>query len=827
MTEIQPTLEDLRDKPTPAWLWDAARARVVWANKAGVAAFDAANLFDLIDRAFDPQEAGVARVKMLAAELERGSAARALLHFPSVGAIVPLDCRCWLHALADGRPGILAVQEPEKARISVAPQDVAASVIDNLPMAVLILNADGEFLHGNAAAQKLLEAEGHTSLAAFLGSPDRAAKLLARLSATSIVTTTEHVGQRDYKAVFTRGQNSAVTLLLEDVTERRALEQDMLSKQIEALDAKVAAAAEQVAVDPPSPASAFETLGKSIEEAVKAQRPEVVAPVAVAETKVVEPVVEVAPVRVPFVPDAIRNSLERTGKAILVARHGAGLFATDHAAKLLGFDTVSALFASPTLWEDLEKSSSGAVLALVTADGGTQSFASSRAFIPWQNGQADQFVLSAVTEESVVSEKPHAVVAETPAPVISAVAVVEEPIAPTPVVEVSTPAKVIAEPVVTADPETAIAYEELKSILDVATDGIITLDSESQILSFSAGAEAIFGLTQAEVLGRPLGALLKSESRKVLRDYVAGLSGPGLASVFNDGREVVAETREGNSVPLFLTISHLQSPRSKAAFCAVVRDVTSWKRTEQELRQAKEVAEKASSQKSEFLARISHELRTPLNAIMGFSEVMRTERFGEIKNDKYRAYANDIHDSGAHLLALINDLLDLSKVESGKLELNFTAESIADATDYAMKLLQEEARTARVFVRTAFPAKMPRVVADHRALRQILLNLLSNAVKYTNAGGQVIVSAALENDGSMVVRVKDTGIGMTDAQLQDALQPFTRVESANRERQGTGLGLPLTKALTEANRAKLNMTSAPNQGTTAEIVFPGTRVLAE
>jgi signal transduction histidine kinase len=261
--------------------------------------------------------------------------------------------------------------------------------------------------------------------------------------------------------------------------------------------------------------------------------------------------------------------------------------------------------------------------------------------------------------------------------------------------------------------------------------------------------------------------------------------------------------------------------------CAPWCDITTWKRTEQELREAKDLAEQANRQKSDFLARISHELRTPLNAIMGFSEVMRTERFGELRNEKYRGYANDIHSSGEHLLALINDLLDLSKVEAGKLELNFTAESIAEATDHAMRLLQEEARTARVLMRTAFPAKLPRVVADHRALRQIMLNLLSNAIKYTNAGGQVVVSASVEQDGSMAVRVKDTGIGMTEEELLDALQPFTRVDSPNRERQGTGLGLPLTKALTEANRAKFHLSSAPNQGTQAEILFPGTRVLAE
>jgi PAS domain S-box-containing protein len=820
MADIQPTLEDLRDKATPAWLWDAARGRLVWANKTGVAAFDASNLFDLIDRAFDPQEQGVSRVKDLARELERGKSTKALLHFPSTGSAVPFECRCWLHALADGRAGILLVQEPERPKLSVTPDVLAAKVVEGLPLAVLVLNSEGMFLHGNTAAQKLLDGDHPTSLADFLTSPERASKLLARLAASSIFTTTEHVGQRDYKCVFTRGADETVTLLLEDVTERRALEKDMLSRQIEALDAKVAAAAEQGVAKPTAEPSAFETLGKSIEEAVKAQNVE---PVII--TAEPEPALPVAtddkiiplPIRVPFVPDAVRQSLERTGKAILVGRQGEGLFATRQAATILGFEDVSGLFSSPSLWADLFNASSGAVLALVNASGETDSFAVTRAHIPWQNGRADQFVLQpsqagvAAVNATVVA--PPAVVITAPAP--------ELVDAPAPIPEV------VATPVVVVDPETAIAYEELKSILDVATDGIITLDTESQILSFSAGAEAIFGLTQAEVLGRPLGALLKSESRKVLRDYVSGLSGPGLASVFNDGREVVATTREGNSIPLFLTISHLQSPRSKAAFCAVVRDVTPWKRTEQELRLAKEQAEKANSQKSDFLARISHELRTPLNAIMGFSEVMRTERFGEIKNDKYRAYANDIHDSGAHLLALINDLLDLSKVEAGKLELNFTAESIADATEHAMKLLQEEARTSRVLVRTAFPAKMPRVVADHRALRQIMLNLLSNAVKYTNAGGQVIVSAGVEADGSMAVRVKDTGIGMTDAQLQDALQPFTRVETADRVRQGTGLGLPLTKALTEANRAKLNLSSAPNQGTTAEIVFPGTRVLAE
>jgi len=297
--------------------------------------------------------------------------------------------------------------------------------------------------------------------------------------------------------------------------------------------------------------------------------------------------------------------------------------------------------------------------------------------------------------------------------------------------------------------------------------------------------------------------------------------------VFNDGREITAVVKQGGTVPLFLTIGKLQAPRSQAAFCAVARDITQWKKTEAELRAAKEVAEATSRQKSEFLARISHELRTPLNAIMGFSEVMRLSRFGPIETDKYRCYVNDIHASGGHLLSLINDLLDLSKVEAGKLELNFTAVNLSEVTDHAMKMLQEQATQARVVLRKTMPASLPNVVADLRSMRQVMLNLLSNAVKFTDPGGQVIVSAVVTESGELALRVKDTGIGMSDEQLREALEPFQRVQTEGRETPGTGLGLPLTKALAEANRTMFSITSEPRKGTLVEITFPTTRVLAD
>ena len=171
----------------------------------------------------------------------------------------------------------------------------------------------------------------------------------------------------------------------------------------------------------------------------------------------------------------------------------------------------------------------------------------------------------------------------------------------------------------------------------------------------------------------------------------------------------------------------------------MLRDITHWKNVEEALTAARRAAEAANAQKSEFLAKISHEIRTPLNAIIGFSEVMMEERFGPIGSDRYRSYLRDIHLSGEHLMSLINDLLDLSKVEAGKLDLTFEAVSLNEVIQESVALMQPQANRERIIIRTSLSAGVPNVVADLRSLRQILLNLLSNAIKFTRSGGQVIV----------------------------------------------------------------------------------------
>ncbi|CAN7235772.1 PAS domain S-box protein [Rhizobium sp. LjRoot98] len=366
--------------------------------------------------------------------------------------------------------------------------------------------------------------------------------------------------------------------------------------------------------------------------------------------------------------------------------------------------------------------------------------------------------------------------------------------------------------------------EELHSILETATDGVVVVGAEGEIRSVNRSASALFNYDDGEVRGKPFAMLFAHESQKAVLDYLAGLSGHGVASVLNDGREVIGREASGGFIPLFMTMGRLSSSNG---FCAVIRDITQWKRTEEELRNAKRAAETANAHKSDFLARVSHEIRTPLNAIIGFSDMMASEHFGPIGNPRYVEYAGDIGRSGRHVLDIVNDLLDISKIEAGEMDLDFTAVEINDAVSEAVSLVQPQANSQRVIIRTSLSGSVPNVVADNRSIKQIALNILSNAIRFTPSGGQIVVSTAYEANGSVILRIRDTGVGMTRTELEQAMKPFRQVTTGARKRgDGTGLGLPLTKAMAEANRAHFSINSAPNEGTLVEISFPSQRVLA-
>ena len=370
-----------------------------------------------------------------------------------------------------------------------------------------------------------------------------------------------------------------------------------------------------------------------------------------------------------------------------------------------------------------------------------------------------------------------------------------------------------------------VSAHELSAILDTATDGVAVLDYNGRILSMNRSAEALFGIDTAEISGEHFTMLLSENSRNRALDYLEGLKDNGVASVLNDGREVTGQTQDGGHIPLFMTMGRIGTP-SDPKFCAVLRDITAFKRAERDFMDARRAAETASARKSDFLARISHEIRTPLSAIIGFAEIMHDERFGVLGNTRYRDYVQDILKSGAHVLDLVNDLLDLSKIEAGRADLTFVEVDVNTLLLETANTVQESANKARIILRTSLASHMPSIVADERSLTQIMLNILSNAIKFTPEGGQVIVSTTRSPDGEVIIRVKDTGVGMSETDIATALEPFRQVTTTRRA-GGTGLGLPLTKALIEANRASMAIRSARHSGTVVEITFPPTRVLAD
>ncbi len=244
----------------------------------------------------------------------------------------------------------------------------------------------------------------------------------------------------------------------------------------------------------------------------------------------------------------------------------------------------------------------------------------------------------------------------------------------------------------------------------------------------------------------------------------------------------------------------------------------------QALRRTTSAAEAASKAKTEFLANMSHELRTPLNAIIGFSQMMREGTFGPL-DPRYGEYAQIIADSGMHLLAIINDVLDLARADSNRLVLADAPVELGPVVALSSQMVREAARKAEIEYAVEFEDGLPPLIGDAAKLRQILINLLSNAVKFTPSGGRVTLSVARAGDGGIAFQVVDTGIGIPPEQMQFVLTPFGQVDSKlARKYGGIGLGLPLTKRLVELHDGTLEIASRPGMGTTVTARFPRERV---
>jgi cell cycle sensor histidine kinase DivJ len=375
-----------------------------------------------------------------------------------------------------------------------------------------------------------------------------------------------------------------------------------------------------------------------------------------------------------------------------------------------------------------------------------------------------------------------------------------------------------------ADAAAAEGAAMYRFLADNAMDLITRHSADGRIRFASPATLALLGFAPEEVQGLSLTALAHPQDADkvqaaLMESSYFGRAGTAEARLAHkDGHPVWVEIRCRPAQP---------SWNAPAEIVAVTRDIAERKRQEQALVEARDAALAASRAKTAFLANMSHELRTPLNAIIGFSEVTMREMFGAI-SPRYQEYARLIHESGTHLLDLINSVLDMSKIEAGKFELSEELFNLEETAQSALRVLKIPAERSAVMLRLEIAPAARQVFADRRAIKQILVNLLSNGVKYTPPGGEVAVIAALAPDRAVEISVRDTGSGIPSADLARLGQPFEQVETAEvRAKEGTGLGLALVKSLAQLHGGEARIASVLGIGTTVTVRLPHAAVNAE
>jgi PAS domain S-box-containing protein len=396
--------------------------------------------------------------------------------------------------------------------------------------------------------------------------------------------------------------------------------------------------------------------------------------------------------------------------------------------------------------------------------------------------------------------------------------------------------------------------ERFRKLADASFEGIAVHDSD-KLTDVNASLLKMLGYSSDEMIGKSPLTFIAESSRVAVKKHI-------LRDEYNR-IEVQALCRDGTLLDVEIC-SRPFSFNGRAMRVSAVRDITERKKAdvilrnanenlerevtlrttnlrktndklmaeiqerkqiERELMAAKYAAETANTAKSQFLANMSHELRTPLNAVIGFSEVIKNEMLGPISSQKYIEYARDIYQSGLHLLSLINDILDLSKIEAGQANLHFEPVAFSEVMETAHRLLKEKAEHKRLSIHQQFDDNAPALFADKRCLKQIFINLISNAIKFTYDSGNVWITVTINEARDIVLTVKDDGIGISEKDLKIVMEPFTQAENVfARKYQGTGLGLPLVKSLVELHDGMIAIESKINEGTIVTVIFPSARL---
>lgn len=373
--------------------------------------------------------------------------------------------------------------------------------------------------------------------------------------------------------------------------------------------------------------------------------------------------------------------------------------------------------------------------------------------------------------------------------------------------------RAVAEPAPPA--KDRIESDELATILETTAEGVVMFDGDGRIIACNRSAEALFGRDGLE--GHNLIELFAPESQRAVLDYLEGIKSGAMQGLFEQGRDVLGRAPDGGAMALSVTMGRTRPDRPR--YFAVFRDKPPAAPAPRVPDQDKRADERAASAKADLLARLSHEVRAPVNAIIGFADVMIEERFGALGNERYADYMKDIRASGERVVSIIGDMLDLSRIESGKLDLEFANQDLNALVEQCVGVMQPQANRERIIIRSSLTHGLPNIQADARALRQIALTLIGCAIRLANAGGQVIVSTALNDLGEVALRIRDTGHGMNDNEIAAAMAPFRTPSPTDEVAAGNGTNLSLAKALVETNRGRFHLRSSPNTGTLIEVAF--------
>ena len=361
----------------------------------------------------------------------------------------------------------------------------------------------------------------------------------------------------------------------------------------------------------------------------------------------------------------------------------------------------------------------------------------------------------------------------------------------------------------------------LQSTLEHIGEGVSVFDSQGRLVAWNFGFRELLDLPADLAVGASLHDILMHQAAR--GDFGEDDPKAEVARRLDLFYRDVPTSKE-RVMPPGRTLQIRRRAMPNGAVISIYSDVTEIKASERRLIEARSQAEAANRAKGDFLANMSHELRTPLNAIIGFSEVISNELFGPVGNEKYLEYIKDIHTSSLHLLSIINDVLDMSKIEAGKVELAKEVVQIQNVVSEVMRMVHERARSRDIELTAQLSDENVEIWADERSMKQIFLNLLSNAIKFSQEGGQIYVRIVTDQPDIVVLEIEDHGIGMSEEEQERALQPFGQAKPVTtRNYGGTGLGLPITKGLVEAHGGTMTIDSRAGYGTLVRIVLPRER----